>query len=218
MRLVLLSDTHNTQARMAVPDGDVLIHAGDSTKRGTMAQLREVAMFLRGLPHAHKIIIAGNHEFGLQEDPGLGADLFEDAYLCDTGREIEGVTIWGSPWQPWFFDWAFNLPRGEKLREKWALIPDGIDVLVTHGPPQGILDRTVVGEDVGCEELLAALVRVRPRLHVFGHIHEAYGSIRIGPTLYVNASNCTLSYEPNNAPVVVDLPLDRSQPAVLVSG
>jgi predicted phosphodiesterase len=216
VRLVLLSDTHNTQARIVVPDGDVLIHAGDSTKRGTMAQLQEVAAFLRGLPHRHKIIIAGNHDFGLQEDLALGKDLFGDAYLLDSEAVIDGVRIWGSPWQPWFYDWAFNLPRGEALREKWAMIPDGIDVLVTHGPPQGLLDRTVVGENVGCEDLLVELDRVRPRLHVFGHIHEAYGTLRIGPTLYVNASNCTLDYDPENPAIVVDLPTDRSKPATLV--
>lgn len=217
MRLVLLSDTHMTHGRIVVPDGDVLVHAGDSTKRGTLAQLREVASFLRELPHAHKIIIAGNHDFGLQEDPELGGELFGSAYLCDAEADAGGLRVWGSPWQPWFYDWAFNLPRGEALRAKWELIPSGIDVLVTHGPPMGVLDRTVVGEDVGCEELRDAIAIVKPRLHVFGHIHEAYGARRVGETLCVNASNCTLAYQPDNPPIVVELPLDRSRPAELVT-
>jgi len=217
MRLVLLSDTHMRHGDIAVPAGDVLIHAGDSTKRGTFPQLQEVASFLRAQPHAHKIIIAGNHDFGLQEDPELGPQLFGAAYLLDAEADVGGLRVWGSPWQPWFYDWAFNLQRGAPLREKWDLIPAGIDVLVTHGPPMGILDRTVVDEDVGCEELAAAVARVRPRLHVFGHIHEAYGVRREGPTLYVNASNCTLSYRAENAPVVVELPLDRAQPAQVVT-
>jgi predicted phosphodiesterase len=216
MRLVLLSDTHMHHDRLVVPAGDLLIHAGDSTKRGTLAQLREVAAFMRAQPHAHKLVIAGNHDFGLQEDLELGRDLFGDAYLCDAEATIDGVRVWGSPWQPWFYDWAFNLQRGAPLRAKWDLIPAGIDVLVTHGPPHGILDRTVVGEDVGCEELLAAVARVRPRLHVFGHIHEAYGTRRVGETLFVNASNCTLDYDPDNAPIVVDLPSDRTRPVVVV--
>jgi predicted phosphodiesterase len=218
VRLVLLSDTHSKHGRIAVPAGDVLIHAGDSTKRGTPEQLREVAEFIAAQPHAHKIVIAGNHDFGLQHDPALGRALFGDAYLCDAEAVLGGVRVWGSPWQPWFYDWAFNLQRGAELREKWDLIPAGIDVLVTHGPPHGILDHTAMGEDVGCEELASAVLRVRPRLHVFGHIHEAYGTMRVGETLYVNASTCTLAYQPDNAPIVVELPGDRSLPAVVVAG
>lgn len=218
MRLVLISDTHMTHGRIDVPAGDILIHAGDSTKRGTAPQLREVAEFMAAQPHAHKVIIAGNHDFGLQEDLGLGRTLFGEAYLCDAEARFGDVRVWGSPWQPWFYDWAFNLQRGEPLREKWDLIPEGTDVLVTHGPPQGILDRTVMGQDVGCEELLLAAMRVRPRVHVFGHIHEAYGTRRVGDTLFVNASTCTLAYQPDNAPIVVELPSDRSAPAFVITG
>lgn len=218
MRLVLLSDTHMHHGALDVPAGDVLIHAGDSTKRGTLAQLGEFAAFIHAQPHAHKIVIAGNHDFGLQEDPALGAALFGSAYLCDGEANVGGLRVWGSPWQPWFFDWAFNLPRGEALRERWALIPTGIDVLVTHGPPMGILDRTARGEAVGCEELMAAIARIRPRVHVFGHIHEAYGVHRRDDTLFVNASNCTLAYRPDNPAVVVDLPSDGGPAVVIAHG
>jgi Icc-related predicted phosphoesterase len=127
------------------------------------------------------------------------------------------VRFWGSPWQPWFHDWAFNLPRGPKLREVWDRIPADTDVLVTHGPPRGILDRTIVGDEVGCDDLRDAVARVRPRVHVFGHIHEARGTHRVGPTLFVNACSCTLDYEPNNAAIVVDLPEDRSEAASVVA-
>ncbi|HNC99840.1 MAG TPA: metallophosphoesterase, partial [Myxococcota bacterium] len=113
--------------------------------------------------------------------------------------------IWGSPWQPRFFDWAFNLDRGEPLRRVWQKIPDGIDILVTHGPPKGILDRVQRGGEVGCEELREALRRVRPRLHVFGHIHEAYGQLHLDGTHFVNAASCNLDYRPVNPPVVVEL-------------
>jgi predicted phosphodiesterase len=217
MRIVLLSDTHDKHARIAVPDGDVLVHAGDATGKGSVEQLERFAAFFVALPHAHKIVIAGNHDFGLEQHPGLGAELFGAAYLCDAEANVGGLRVWGAPWQPWFFDWAFNLRRGEPLREKWALVPEGIDILVTHGPPHGILDRTLRGEPVGCEELTAALPRIRPRLHVFGHIHEAYGTHHDGTTLFVNASNCTLAYQPDNPPVVVELDLDRSRPAELVA-
>ena len=113
--------------------------------------------------------------------------------------------MWGSPWQPWFYDWAFNLQRGPEIRAKWDRIPAGVDVLVTHGPPAGILDRVVDGRSVGCADLLDAVRRVRPLLHVFGHIHEAYGEVERDGTRFVNASTCTVRYAPVNAPVVVDL-------------
>jgi Icc-related predicted phosphoesterase len=102
-------------------------------------------------------------------------------------------------------DWAFNLQRGPALREKWALIPEGTDVLITHGPPFGILDWTARGERVGCEDLLEAVRRVKPRLHVFGHIHEGYGEHEQDGTRFVNASICTEAYQPTNAPIVVDV-------------
>jgi hypothetical protein len=127
------------------------------------------------------------------------------SYLQDGLIEVGGLRIWGSPWQPWFFDWAFNLPRGPALASKWALVPDGVHVLVTHGPPAGILDRTANEEAVGCHDLARALERILPRLHVFGHIHESYGRLERDGTTFVNASNCDLKYRPVQAPIVVEL-------------
>ncbi len=149
--------------------------------------------------------MAGNHDFLFQREPERARALLgEVVYLQDAGASVGGLRVWGSPWQPWFHDWAFNLPRGIALAERWALVPDALDVLVTHGPPHGILDRTAQGERVGCEELERALGRIRPRLHLFGHIHEAYGAERRGATLFVNACQCDLRYRPENPPVVVD--------------
>ena len=217
LRFVLLSDTHMHHGRLVVPAGDVLVHAGDSTSRGTPAQLRSVAAFIAAQPHRHKIVIAGNHDFGLEQSPTLGAELFGPAYLSDSGCEVDGVRVWGTPWQPWFYDWAFNLPRGPALAAKWALIPALTDVLITHGPPMGVLDKTSRDEHVGCQDLREAVAKVRPRLHVFGHIHEAYGVHRDDHTLFVNASNCTLGYEPDNPVIVVDVPTDRARPAEVVA-
>ncbi|MBK8100718.1 MAG: metallophosphatase domain-containing protein [Planctomycetes bacterium] len=206
MRIVCLSDTHGLHDRIEVPDGDLLIHAGDATGMGTVAQIAAFDQWLLRLPHRHKVVIAGNHDWLFQRDPGLARSLLRSAtYLQDTAVEIEGFRIHGSPWQPWFWDWAFNLERGPQLAAKWALIPDGIDVLVTHGPPAGILDRTARGEAVGCADLRTALLRVRPRLHVFGHIHEAYGRHVADGCTFVNAANCDLQYEPVQPPIVVEL-------------
>ena len=206
MRIVCISDTHGRLDDVEVPDGDVLVHAGDFTRRGDRAEVEAFAAALARLPHPAKVIVAGNHDFLFERAPGEAVGLLGDVrFLSDSETTVGGLRFWGSPWQPEFFDWAFNLPRGAPLAEKWALIPDDVDVLVTHGPPHGVLDRTVHGADVGCEELARAVERVRPRLHVFGHIHEAYGALDRGGTRFVNASTCDVRYRPVNAPIVVEL-------------
>jgi Icc-related predicted phosphoesterase len=173
VRIVCISDTHNRTDGLSIPDADVLIHAGDLTDRGTRDHLVHATRWLAGLPHRHKILIAGNHDFIFQQDPATARALTRDVtYLEDSGIEIEGIRFWGSPWQPWFGDWAFTLPRGEKLRDRWALIPDDTDVLITHGPPLGHGDLTSSGERAGCVDSLNAVRRIGPGLHVFGHIHE----------------------------------------------
>lgn len=205
MRIVCVSDTHGQGLDLAVPDGDVLVHAGDLTGMGHLAQLAKEAAWLRTLPHRTKVVIAGNHDFGFQHEPREAVALFDGMiYLEDTGATVDGVRFYGSPWQPRFFDWAFNLDRGPAIRARWDLIPAGTDVLVTHGPPAGVLDRTERGEEVGCADLLAAVARVRPRVHVFGHIHEGYGTVERDGTTFVNASSCDKRYRPLNAPIVVD--------------
>lgn len=215
-RLVLLSDTHGFHDRLRVPDGDVLVHAGDFCTSGKEMQARAFAGWLKRQPHAHKVVIAGNHDRCLELDLGLGEQLFEGAtYLLDREASVAGLRFYGSPWQPEFLSWAFNLPRGEALRAVWAKIPAGIDVLVTHGPPFGILDRTISDLLVGCEELRVAIDRVQPRVHVFGHIHEGAGAVVEGETLFVNASVCTVAYQPDNRIVVVDVPVERGAPVVL---
>jgi predicted phosphodiesterase len=205
VRIVIISDTHGNHD-FHVPEGDILIHAGDFTRRGTMDELHLFDAFLRRLPHPHKFVIAGNHDHCAQENYQPGQPLLENAvYLCDSSAVACGLRIYGSPWQPWFMNGAFNLLKKKALREKWDLIPEGIDILITHTPPYDILDRTQFGWRVGCGELRAAVERISPRLHVFGHIHEAYGRIRKGTTEFVNAALCNLRYRIVNAPVIVDL-------------
>jgi predicted phosphodiesterase len=206
MRIVCLSDTHDQHGQLDVPDGDLLLHAGDATMTGALDQIEAFDAWLARQPHRHKVVIAGNHDFGFQRAPARARELLRSAiYLEDSLAEVAGLRIWGSPWQPWFYDWAFNLERGPQIAAKWAQIPAGIDVLITHGPPFGILDRTSRGDEVGCVDLLAAVQRVRPRLHVFGHIHEAHGRLERNGCIFVNASNCSERYGPEQPPIVVDL-------------
>jgi predicted phosphodiesterase len=207
MRVVLLSDTHGMLERVAVPDGDVLIHAGDLTALGSLEEVREVGRQIAALPHLHKVVIAGNHDFAFEEEPAAArAALAGLTYLQDELAEVAGLRIWGAPWQPAFGGWTFELPRGVALRRKWNLIPPNLDILVTHGPPWGHLDLTMSGQAAGCLDLLDTLRRVRPRLHVFGHIHESHGEMDWEGTRLVNASICTADYRPLRLPHVIDLP------------
>lgn len=209
MRIVCISDTHNKLGEMIVPPGDILIHAGDACGHGTLVELEKFAAQLAELPHEHKILIAGNHDWAFERNRFLSEGVLLRAggitYLHDSEVTIEGFRIYGSPWQPRFFDWAFNLDRGPLLREKWKKIPDNVDILVTHGPPHGTLDVTKEGQHVGCEDLTDELKRIKPRLHVFGHIHNAYGVVEKDGTVYVNACNLNERYNYTNEPVVVDL-------------
>jgi Icc-related predicted phosphoesterase len=195
---------HGSHRKIALPDGDTLIQAGDFTRHGSIEDVTEFNDWLGTLSFKNKIIIAGNHDFPFERQDGRKL-LTNASYLQDTAVIIDGIKFYGSPWQPRFFDWAFNLDRGESLREKWELIPDDTDVLITHGPPYGYLDTNVRGLLAGCEELIMAVERIKPRLHIFGHIHEGYGIVATSTTTFINACICNLGYQPANNPVVFDI-------------
>ena len=202
VKIVVISDTHNRHAQVEIPEGDILIHAGDITSKGALRDLRRFNKFLGELPHEHKIVIAGNHDFCFEREPlAARKELTNCIYLQDSEVIVAGIKFYGSPWQPWFCDWAFNLQRGEEIRQKWNLIPQDTDVLITHGPPFQHGDTIVNGDHVGCEDLLQKVMEVKPRYHIFGHIHEAYGITKNDHTTFVNASTCTLEYKPINPPV-----------------
>ena len=237
MRIVCISDTHGLHKIMEdinpLPEGDILIHAGDCTNVGKPQEVQDfVYWFMNIKGFDNKIFIAGNHDFAFEKrhQPHHKGDfdwyhhLMNDlnlsqsdvTYLEDSQFVIESpefsrpIKFWGSPWQPEFYDWAFNLPRlGDELKKYWDLIPNDTDVLITHGPPNEIRDfvnnwRQPV-RTVGCELLRFRVEQIKPLLHIFGHIHEAYGVEYNNNTLYVNASTCTERYAPSNKPIVVDL-------------
>lgn len=204
MRVVCIADTH--LRRCDVPAGDVLIHAGDLTMQGSLVELISANRWLAGLPHRHKIVVPGNHDWLFQRAPDQARGILNEAVcLTDELLEVAGLRLWGSPWTPEFGIWAFTLPRGPALREKWAAIPEGLDILITHGPPAGIGDTNAFGLEVGCEDLRDAVAARKPRVHVFGHIHDGYGQVERDGTRFVNASVCTSSYHPHNPPIVLDL-------------
>lgn len=183
--IVCISDTHNSQPTL--PDGDILIHAGDLTQSGSLKELRAAVDWLRAQSHPIKIVVAGNHDLCLDanynnnthsatDHVSLSSSIdWEDIiYLqntettvtCQNGRSIH---IYGSPCSSRHGNWAFQYPRSENIWK--GNIPGNVDILVTHGPPRAHLDL-----NFGCVHLLDELWRVRPRLHIFGHVHEGAGT------------------------------------------
>ena len=207
MRLVAISDTHGRVADLELPAGDVLVHAGDATMGGTLDEVESFSRWFSARPHRHKVFVAGNHDRLFQLHRDLAQRILGPAitYLRDSPAIIEGIMFYGSPWTPWFNDWAFNLERGVQIRERWDRIPYSTEVLVTHGPPAGVLDRTGPGKpSKGCEDLGRRLNVVKPRLHLFGHIHGGHGVEVRAHTTFGNASVCDEEYRPVNQPLCFD--------------
>ena len=206
MRIVFISDTH-LRHTFAVPDGDVLIHCGDGTMTGTAREIDRWAVFLAAQPHQQKIAIAGNHDILFETNRRKAQAHFEKSgaiYLQDSSIVIEGVKFYGSPHTPWFNDWAFNVHRGRALSLKWDRVPRDTDVLITHGPPEFMLD-LVDGLHVGSAEMWDMLEVVKPVIHAFGHLHDSHGTQLFKETLFVNAAILDDSYKIRYEPVVVDL-------------
>lgn len=201
-------------------------------EQSALSRINAFIIFQTELPHKHKIVIAGNHEITFQEDfyarrwqrfhhkqadsSAARAALTNCTYLEDSVATVEGVVIYGSPWQPRYFDWAFNVRRGSDIRCKWEKIPRNIDILMTHGPPVGYGDNGHDMEHAGCVDLLHVVKEVvQPKFHVFGHLHAGYGVVKDSAvsnagttsTIFVNAASCDESYIPNNPPVVFDYEL-----------
>lgn len=208
-KVLVISDTHNRHDALVMAPADILIHCGDFTMSGRESEVRAFDSWLAQISPNYKeiIVIAGNHDFMFQEDPEKARALLTHAtYLEDSGTTALGLRIWGSPWTPQFYDWAFMLPRGEMMKAKRDLIPAGLDFLIVHGPPQGILDMTAEGVHAGCDELLAAVNLKQPRFCAFGHIHEGRGVLRGQPTTFVNACSVDERYQPSGKPILLKIP------------
>lgn len=211
MQIVAISDTHlaHTKQKIDIPEGDVLIHAGDATRIGSEKEIRVFNKWFSALGHPIKIFVAGNHDRLFETRPKRARALLRPSihYLEDSEITIDGLRIYGSPWQPAFNNWAFNLKRGKALREKWSRIPSGIDILVTHSPPYGIGDTFPGSGPIGCADLAWTVRKIRPRYHIFGHVHHSHGIYtRTGSrTVYVNAALLDESYCPVHEPIVLEI-------------
>jgi Icc-related predicted phosphoesterase len=219
MKIVCISDTHNKHRMMDIPNGDILIHAGDISSKGEKAQITDFIDWFISLPHKHKVFIAGNHDitFDKNKNNGINYDWLIDIlsnlpenihYLENESIEIGGLKIFGSPITPWFHGeyWAFNKYRGNDIESVWNNIPVDVDILVTHGPPFGILDyANFSSKNVGCEDLWNKINIIKPKIHIFGHIHEGYGMIYRGETIFINASQLDENYYYINNAIEIEL-------------
>ena len=212
MRIVCLSDTHGKEEQIKIPFGDILIHCGDFSMRGSENEFREFASWFNAQPHQYKLCCPGNHDWLAQRNMELAKEIFKPSQLLhNEGIEINGVKFWLSASTPWFYDWAFNFRRGADIAKEWNLIPDDADVLITHGPPNGILDEVErwpeVYENVGCEELRKKVDQMpNLKLSIFGHLHLRGGqSMKLGNTTFANVASVNEDYKVVNEPFIFDI-------------
>jgi len=204
MRLVCLADTHNLHHHLPIPEGDVLIHAGDCTDGGTRNETNNFLRWMQEQPHPYKILIPGNHDFFFEKKELLRTIPHGIHVLLDQELVIQGKRFWGSPVTPGMINWAFNRERGKAMQLHWDLIPRNVDVLITHTPPYGIMDQIESGERLGCEDLLKTLKDVQPAVHLFGHIHYSSGFLKRENTAFYNLSILDESGRIMQSPLVID--------------
>lgn len=210
MKIVFISDIHTKFQNIKIPKCDILISCGDYSFMGRIDEVRSFHEWMNKQKAKHKISVQGNHELEVEENFQISKLIAEEAcpgvHFIDEGLvEIKGLKIWCSAITPFFRDWAWNR-HSHEIQKHWDVIPEGIDILVTHGPPYGIADIAPIGGHIGCPKLLEAVRRVKPRIHAFGHIHEGYGDhgLSLG-THFINAAICDGQYRPINKPIMVKL-------------
>ena len=217
MKIVVISDTHGREAELGVLEGDVLVHCGDvmGGLGQSDADLDRLDDWLGRQRFRHILVVGGNHDFALQrraQRSGGGSErvLRSATYLEDDGVVIDGLRFYGAPWIPALRGFAYY-QRRPALARRWAAIPDDTDVLITHTPPRGVLNRTRRGQAIGCPSLRRRLLEVRPRLHCFGHVHASGGRL-VGEdgTRFVNASMVTHRSASLRAPMTLHLPTARA--------
>lgn len=217
-KIVCISDVHGKQNKVTIPECDLLISAGDYSFRGETDMIAKFHSWLNKQPAKHIISVQGNHETGVEKDfvlaKSLATSVCPKVHFIDEGLiEIEGYKIWCSAITPYFFNWAWNRYPGEDIQKHWNKIQE-CDILVTHGPPYGILDSVLernflVGgtteRHCGCPQLLNKIKEIKPKLHIFGHIHPGHGYLVKDGTTFINASICNNEYKPVNKPIIITI-------------
>lgn len=230
-----ISDLHNKHKKVTVPTCDILICSGDISGMGNRSEVEPFFKWFKQQTQAtYKVLIAGNHDITFDPKKNIDGckpewlieamyDLYmrgcpNNYYLENESVDIMGIKIWGSPYSSWFNGdtWGFNVHRGKESRQLYSTIPLGTDILVTHGPPFGKNDWCRdIASPVGCEDLIYHVKRVKPLLHLYGHIHESYGYCYDADTNYFNGAICNLSYKPVNAPWLIKADFDNKEIKIL---
>ena len=212
VKIAAISDTHTQHYDVLIPQCDLLIHSGDFSYVGKMLDVLELNRWFGNLKQSglvkEIVMVAGNHDWICETNPSWVKESFTNCiYLDEESAEVMGIKVFGSAITPEFNSWAFNRYRGEEIARNWSKIPEDTELLITHGPPFGILDKLEDGTPVGCEELLKRVQKLpKLKLHCFGHIHGDYGRYT-DPSgkLFINAAICNEQYQPVNSPQIIDL-------------
>lgn len=232
MIITVISDTHgkHNQITQDLPGGNLLLHAGDISSMGYQHEVQQFCKWFNNVEnYDHKIFIAGNHDWGFQNNVEKIMEIVNSYKTVDYIQDEElvlyfdgpngdlpedNIRIYGSPWQPEFYNWAFNLPKnGNELAAKWDAIPDNTDILITHGPAFGVLD-TVAGkmwDNLGCQLLTNKIKTIKPKIHLCGHIHSGYGYFFDGDTHFLNASVLNEAYQYTNKPLTFEWNPDTNE-------
>lgn len=223
VKIVAISDTHCKWNKLTIPECDILISCGDYSFKGEPHVVKDFHKWLNKQPAVNIISLNGNHEKWVEKNFVLAKQVAEEVcpkvHFIDEGLiEIEGLKIWCSAITPYFFNWAWNRYPGEDIQKHWDRIPKDIDVLVTHGPPYGILDGVpefgngtgkMSLRHCGCPQLLDKVLEIKPHAHIFGHIHSGYGTTSRDGITFINAAICDESYKPTNVPIITYIPTLR---------
>lgn len=198
MKIAAFSDCHWLYNDIKeFPEADILIFAGDWCGHGVYAmETIEFLSWFSKLPYEHKIVVPGNHDIFCENNENTCKDLFKQinaTLLIDEGINIKGLSIYGSPWSPFFNNWAYMLPE-EQLKWKFKYIPENLDILITHTPPMGVCDPT----NYGSEALRKQLPNINPKIHIFGHNHGGYGYQETINTKFYNVAVCSDADQEHN--------------------
>lgn len=216
MKIVAISDVHTKFGKLIIPECDILISAGDYSFRGQLHEVKSFHSWLNEQPSKHIISVQGNHELYVEKNFNLSKELAQHecprVHFIDEGLvEIEGIKIWCSAITPSFHNWAWNRERGEEIKRHWDLIPNDVNILVTHGPIKGMLDEVyyidgvTIKEHVGCQDLYNRVMQLPDlKYHICGHIHCSRGIKSFNGVTYINACICDEQYMPTNEPIVFE--------------
>lgn len=219
MKIVAISDTHGSHRQLVIPECDMLVHAGDITNMGELPMFNDFVRWFAEQPAKRKVFVAGNHDFCCQKMPHVIKGMIPSnvVYLENDWAILDNIAIYGSPWTPYFYDWAYNGTdreegddQGPNLNSIWSRCPTELDIMITHGPMHGHLSKNREGHECGSKMLLKHVKRVKPKIHICGHIHEGYGHKIVAwedgsSTRCYNVSSLGRDYETINKPWEIEL-------------